>query len=102
MGILLKQKKWNRSGLTGTELQKRFPWAELPDAFPVSEPWYGGGFEAPGAHKKRLEALAEEIAKMKTAYGNDEVVVFVSHGGTIADVLFEMLVSQGKARPLNH
>ena len=42
---LLKTKAWKASGYSGNELQKAFPWADLPDGFPVDTPWHTGGFE---------------------------------------------------------
>lgn len=95
---LLKNMKWRSAGLSGDEIKKTFPWADLPKGFPATTPWHMGGFEGSGALKRRLATVMEDIRVLPESYGNGEVVVFVSHGGTIADLLYWILL--GSMRPI--
>merc|ERR550514_1457419 len=95
---LLKNKKWGAAGFSGSKINQTFPWANLPEGFPMTTPWHTGGFEGSGALKRRLSSVTEEIWNLPKRYGNGEIVVFVSHGGTIADLLYSIFM--GELRPI--
>jgi len=91
---LLKGMKWRPCGFAGAALLARFPWAHLPADFPMDTPWYTGGFEGPTRNAKRMAALMQELHNLNQRYGEEDVVVFVAHGGTIGDLLYRLLLQQ--------
>jgi len=89
---LMKSYKWKHCGFPGNRLLETFPWAQLPADFPLETPWWTQGFESPKKADERLGGLMAEVREYPRTFAEGDVIVFITHGGTIGDIVFRLLM----------
>lgn len=85
---VLAAHKFQRCGLTKTDITAQYAWAvefgDVPDgSFPEREPWYPGCFESQAATEARIQGCKEWLLGLAKSLPEDDVVMCVSHGDTI-------------------
>merc|ERR1712151_767902 len=94
---LLKEFRFRPCGFSGRTLLDTFPWAQLPSDFSMENPWWSQGFESPKRCDARIAGLMAELQEYPAKFGEGDVVVFVTHGGTIGDILYRVLLRHDPA-----
>mmetsp|Transcript_122447 Transcript_122447/g.381194 ORF Transcript_122447/g.381194 Transcript_122447/m.381194 type:complete len:326 (-) Transcript_122447:47-1024(-) len=91
---LLKERSkrgWTPLGMTGREIQERFPWAELEAGFPADMPWHTTGLETDATSDERHRRVVGWLRELRDRLPFDDLVVFISHGGAIFKLFKELL-----------
>jgi broad specificity phosphatase PhoE len=96
VGNLLKTKEWTPCGMSAQNARESFAWATTPPEFPEASPWYTQGFESPKRTAARIKGVVAEIHAQKTELPEEAVVVFVSHGGTINELINHLLLQDDR------
>ena len=96
VGGLLKAKSWKACGMTAKIARERFPWARTMADFPEDSPWYTQGFESPKRTAARIRGVVAELRELQFSLPEEAVVVFVSHGGTISELINHLLLGDDR------
>jgi len=94
---LLRTFRWKACGFSGQRLLEAFPWAQVLEDFPMDAPWWSQGFEGPKRTDARVAGVLDEIRDFPSKFGEGDIVVFVTHGGTIGDLMYRLLLRQDPA-----
>ena len=111
---VLKSIQWKRQGMSGNMMKRKFPWVNLnlnssASLFLTKEitqspwgevqdndqPWWTYGFESKKRTHRRITAVGNWLTKhVSTHVPDDVVLVFICHGGTIQELINQLVNNQ--------